>query len=241
MKRRDHATTRLGAFALPMLAALTAGAAAAHRMRAPSRSRRCAGGGLEQPRAAPSDPLHKPRGNLGRGSAGGRRGFEPEPERRRLSLPEALQARGQRPAGDFGACGPPRPGVDGAIATGHSAPRSGGRHRLPPGTGQAPAGSGNRRSSVSPISGPSPYRPTCDKWGENVGRNEARIPYPNFGCATQHNTAIMVDNARDLQRPQDEDPRASERRSVTWSAYVGGAVSLPATAAAATHRRKRLR
>jgi pilus assembly protein CpaD len=63
--------------------------------------------------------------------------------------------------------------------------------------------------------------PSCDKWGENVGRNEARIPYPNFGCATQRNVAVMVDNARDLQRPQDEDPRSSERRSVTWSAYVG--------------------
>ncbi|MBX9590298.1 MAG: CpaD family pilus assembly protein [Hyphomonadaceae bacterium] len=63
--------------------------------------------------------------------------------------------------------------------------------------------------------------PTCDKWGENVARNEARIPYPNFGCATQHNLAIMVDNARDMQRPQEEDPRAGERRTVTWSAYVG--------------------
>jgi len=63
--------------------------------------------------------------------------------------------------------------------------------------------------------------PTCDKWGENVGRNEARIPYPNLGCATQRNIAIMVDNARDLKRPQDEDPRSGERRHVTWSAYVG--------------------
>jgi pilus assembly protein CpaD len=63
--------------------------------------------------------------------------------------------------------------------------------------------------------------PDCDKWGENVGRNEERIPYPNFGCATQRNTALMVDNGRDLQRPQDEDPRSSERRSVTWSSYVG--------------------
>lgn len=63
--------------------------------------------------------------------------------------------------------------------------------------------------------------PPCDKWGENVGRNEERIPYPNLGCATQHNLAIMVDNARDMQRPQDEDPRAGERRNVTWSAYVG--------------------
>ena len=63
--------------------------------------------------------------------------------------------------------------------------------------------------------------PACDKWGENVGRNEARIPYPNYGCATQHNLAVMVDNARDLKGPQQEDARSGERRHVTWSAYVG--------------------
>jgi pilus assembly protein CpaD len=63
--------------------------------------------------------------------------------------------------------------------------------------------------------------PECDKWGENVGRNEARVHYPNFGCATQRNTAIMIENARDLIEPQDEDPRSGERRSVTWSGYIG--------------------
>lgn len=63
--------------------------------------------------------------------------------------------------------------------------------------------------------------PECDKWGENVGRNEPRIPYPNFGCATQRNTAIMIENARDLIEPQEEDPRSSEKRSVMWSGYIG--------------------
>lgn len=63
--------------------------------------------------------------------------------------------------------------------------------------------------------------PECDKWGENVGRNEARIPYPNFGCATQRNTAIMIENARDLIEPQEEDPRSSEKRSASWSGYIG--------------------
>ena len=65
--------------------------------------------------------------------------------------------------------------------------------------------------------------PDCDRWPENVGRNEERIPYPNWGCATQRNMAVMVDNARDLRQPQAEDPRSSERRSATWSAYVGSA------------------
>lgn len=64
--------------------------------------------------------------------------------------------------------------------------------------------------------------PPCDDWSRNVGRNEERIPYPNWGCATQRNLAVTVDNARDLGQPQAEDPRSGERRSVTWSAYVGG-------------------
>jgi pilus assembly protein CpaD len=63
--------------------------------------------------------------------------------------------------------------------------------------------------------------PECNHWEEDVGRNEERIPYPNWGCATQRNLAIMVDNGRDLLRPQGEDPRSGERRSVTWSGYVG--------------------
>jgi pilus assembly protein CpaD len=67
--------------------------------------------------------------------------------------------------------------------------------------------------------------PPCGDWTEDVGRNEERIPYPNWACATQHNTAVMVDNARDLRIPQPEDPRSSEKRSVAWSAYVGGSSS----------------
>jgi pilus assembly protein CpaD len=64
--------------------------------------------------------------------------------------------------------------------------------------------------------------PTCARWEEDVGRNEERIPYPNWGCVTQRNLAVMVDNGRDLTQPQPEDPRAGERRSLSWSAYVGG-------------------
>ena len=34
------------------------------------------------------------------------------------------------------------------------------------------------------------------------------------------NLAGMVANSRDLQRPQDEQPRSAERRSQTWSKYI---------------------
>lgn len=69
--------------------------------------------------------------------------------------------------------------------------------------------------------------PVCDHWEEDVGRNEARVSYPNWGCATQRNTGVMVGNARDLRQPQAEDPRSGERRSVNWSAYVGTGGSAP--------------
>jgi len=76
--------------------------------------------------------------------------------------------------------------------------------------------------------------PPCDDWTRDVGRNEERVPYPNWGCATQRNLAVMVDNARDLGQPQAEDPRSGERRSVTWSGYVGGSAAAEAPRGAAS-------
>lgn len=78
-----------------------------------------------------------------------------------------------------------------------------------------------RLGYVRPIAVP----PECGLWYRDVGHDRERIPYPQWGCATQRNTAGMVANARDLQRPQDEDPSSSERRASLWSKYVppGGA------------------
>jgi pilus assembly protein CpaD len=62
--------------------------------------------------------------------------------------------------------------------------------------------------------------PECGDWSEDVGPNRERVPHPNFGCATHHNLAVMVDNPRDLLTPQAEDPRSAERRSLTWTGYT---------------------
>jgi pilus assembly protein CpaD len=62
--------------------------------------------------------------------------------------------------------------------------------------------------------------PRCGNWPEDVGLNPERVPYPNFGCATQRNTALMVANPRDIVQPQEEAPRSSERRSVSWNGYT---------------------
>jgi pilus assembly protein CpaD len=70
--------------------------------------------------------------------------------------------------------------------------------------------------------------PACDRWPENIGTNEERLPTANFGCSTQRNIALMVNNPRDLVRPQPEDVRSSERRNVSWAKYIksGGAEAL---------------
>lgn len=62
--------------------------------------------------------------------------------------------------------------------------------------------------------------PECGHWHRDVGQEPERLHYPEFGCATQRNLAGMVANARDLQRPQDEQPRSAERRTQTWSKYI---------------------
>ena len=65
--------------------------------------------------------------------------------------------------------------------------------------------------------------PHCGTWPKDIGNtNRERLPFHNFGCATQRNLAVNVANARDLQFPQDETPRSSERRSKHWNDYIGG-------------------
>lgn len=78
-------------------------------------------------------------------------------------------------------------------------------------------GTGSIRLSFS---GTVALPPVCGHWQRDVGVERDRVPYSEFGCATQRNLAGMVANARDLQRPQDEQPRAAERRSQTWSKYI---------------------
>lgn len=67
--------------------------------------------------------------------------------------------------------------------------------------------------------------PQCGDWATDLGENRERLPYNNFGCASQRNLALTVANARDLEQAQEETPRSSERRSATWSSYIGNAVS----------------
>jgi pilus assembly protein CpaD len=62
--------------------------------------------------------------------------------------------------------------------------------------------------------------PPCGDWSTDLGENRERLPYNDYGCATQRNLALTVANGRDLQQPKDLDPRSSERRGTTWKTYV---------------------
>lgn len=65
--------------------------------------------------------------------------------------------------------------------------------------------------------------PQCADWGTDLGENRERLPFNNFGCATERNLAMTVANGRDLEVPQAETPSPSERRSNNWSSYAGPA------------------
>ncbi len=75
--------------------------------------------------------------------------------------------------------------------------------------------------------------PQCRDWATDLGENRERLPYNDFGCASQRNFALTVANARDIQVPQPETPRSAEKRSSGWSDYTGADSSADATAIAA--------
>lgn len=67
----------------------------------------------------------------------------------------------------------------------------------------------------------------CGLWPHDLGPvadpvyNQNR-PYWNFGCATQHNLAAMVDNPADIVQPRGAAPAYAARRSVAIHKYGQG-------------------
>ena len=64
--------------------------------------------------------------------------------------------------------------------------------------------------------------PDCVDWSEDIGRDPQNMPYPNLGCATQHNLAVAVANPQDLVGPRAETQRPGERRQDVWKKNVRG-------------------
>ncbi|HET6388664.1 CpaD family pilus assembly protein [Hyphomicrobium sp.] len=66
--------------------------------------------------------------------------------------------------------------------------------------------------------------PECGRdWSENLARNYQNTPYPNFGCSSQRNLAVMVSNPSDLLGPRTMTGRDANRRDDMYKKYVSGA------------------
>jgi pilus assembly protein CpaD len=64
--------------------------------------------------------------------------------------------------------------------------------------------------------------PPCGNWSTNLAEEPMNVPYPDFGCANQHNLGAMVANPADLLGPRSETARDSERRDQVFTKYVKG-------------------
>jgi pilus assembly protein CpaD len=58
----------------------------------------------------------------------------------------------------------------------------------------------------------------CGDWPDDLGpsfdrRHYENLEYWNFGCATQHNLAAMIDNPSDLVQPRAETPAYNAKRT----------------------------
>ena len=48
--------------------------------------------------------------------------------------------------------------------------------------------------------------PECGHWPTNLAEDYRNLPYPNFGCAQQHNLAAQIANPADLLGPRTMEP-----------------------------------
>ena len=63
----------------------------------------------------------------------------------------------------------------------------------------------------------------CGKdWSENMGFNPRNVPWPEFGCSTQHNLAAIISDPRDLVEPRSTDPIDATRRSTVLDKFRQG-------------------
>jgi pilus assembly protein CpaD len=64
--------------------------------------------------------------------------------------------------------------------------------------------------------------PECSQWPTNLADDRRNLPYPNLGCAQQHNLAAQIANPADLLGPRTMEPADQERRSVVFDKYRQG-------------------
>lgn len=59
-------------------------------------------------------------------------------------------------------------------------------------------------------------------WSENLAFTPRNLPWPEFGCSTQHNFAAIVADPRDLIEPRSSDPADALRRGTVMEKYRAG-------------------
>jgi len=64
--------------------------------------------------------------------------------------------------------------------------------------------------------------PPCGNWSTNLADEPMNLPYPDLGCANQHNLGAMVANPADLLGPRSETARDSMRRDEMFTKYING-------------------
>lgn len=64
--------------------------------------------------------------------------------------------------------------------------------------------------------------PECGHWPTNLGEDYRNLPYPNLGCATQHNLAAQISNPSDLLGPRTMAPADGQRRIDVMDRYREG-------------------
>jgi pilus assembly protein CpaD len=62
----------------------------------------------------------------------------------------------------------------------------------------------------------------CGHWPDQLTNTSENRNYFNFGCATQHNLAAIVENPLDLVYPRDSVPPDAERRGTVLENYRKG-------------------
>ena len=63
----------------------------------------------------------------------------------------------------------------------------------------------------------------CGKnWSQNMAYTPRNMPWPEFGCSTQHNMAAIISDPRDLVEPRTSDSPDPNRRSTVLEMYRAG-------------------
>jgi len=59
-------------------------------------------------------------------------------------------------------------------------------------------------------------------WSRNLGFTPRNLPWPEFGCSTQHNIAAVVADPRDFIEPRATAPADAMRRSIVLEKFQKG-------------------